>query len=203
MQPLVFWPLLAPRRRQCFSLCALLFCACVYDMRDKKKTKTRNRVLKSSPRHVVSVTRRSSGVVPRACVRVYARVLVPPNLYIRTYILTSPAPGQTRLQTREFSSTNLVHFAVASTATAATRAQIGTHRPRKACEVTVKTYMLFYYKLYTTHGIYTSTQKCRYIICIYVYIWCIYIYIHININVYIYIQIYIYRYIYTYMYVCT
>ena len=30
----------------------------------------------------VSVTRRSSGVAPRACVRVYARVLVPPNLYI-------------------------------------------------------------------------------------------------------------------------
>ena len=37
---------------------------------------------------VVSVTRRSSGVgvAPRACVRVYARVLVPPNLYIHTYI---------------------------------------------------------------------------------------------------------------------
>ena len=33
---------------------------------------------------VVSVTRRSSGVAPRACVRVYARVL--PNLYIHTYI---------------------------------------------------------------------------------------------------------------------
>ena len=29
---------------------------------------------------VVSVTCRSSGVAPRACVRVYARVLVPPNL---------------------------------------------------------------------------------------------------------------------------
>jgi len=25
-------------------------------------------------------------VAPRACVRVYARVLVPPNLYIHTYI---------------------------------------------------------------------------------------------------------------------
>ena len=37
------------------------------------------------PWDVVSVTRRSSGVEPRACVRVYARVLVPPNLYIRTY----------------------------------------------------------------------------------------------------------------------
>jgi len=33
--------------------------------------------------------RRSSGVAPRACVRVYTRVLVPPNLYIiyiHTYI---------------------------------------------------------------------------------------------------------------------
>jgi len=37
------------------------------------------------PWDVVSVTRRSSGVAPRACVRVYARVLVPPNLYIHTY----------------------------------------------------------------------------------------------------------------------
>jgi len=32
------------------------------------------------------VTRLSSGVAPRDCVRVYARVLVPPNLYIHTYI---------------------------------------------------------------------------------------------------------------------
>jgi len=38
------------------------------------------------PWDAVSVTRRSSGVAPRACVRVYARVLVPPNLYIHTYI---------------------------------------------------------------------------------------------------------------------
>ena len=37
------------------------------------------------PWDVVSVTRLSSGVAPRACVRVYARVLVPPNLYIHTY----------------------------------------------------------------------------------------------------------------------
>ena len=37
------------------------------------------------PWDVVSATRRSSGVEPRACVRVYARVLVPPNLYIHTY----------------------------------------------------------------------------------------------------------------------
>jgi len=35
---------------------------------------------------VVSATRRSSGVAPRACVRVYARVLVPLNLYSFTYI---------------------------------------------------------------------------------------------------------------------
>ena len=40
------------------------------------------------PWDVVSVTRRSSGLAPRACVRVYARVLVPPNLYIHTYIHT-------------------------------------------------------------------------------------------------------------------
>jgi len=39
------------------------------------------------PWDVVSVTRRSSGVAPRACVRVYTRVLVPPNLYIHTYKL--------------------------------------------------------------------------------------------------------------------
>jgi len=40
------------------------------------------------PWDVVSVTRRSFGVAAlRACVRVYARVLmVPPNLYIHTYI---------------------------------------------------------------------------------------------------------------------
>jgi len=41
MQPLVFWPLLAPRPRQCFSLCAPLVCVCVYDMRDKQKNKTK------------------------------------------------------------------------------------------------------------------------------------------------------------------
>jgi len=40
------------------------------------------------PWDVVSVTRRSSGVAPRACVRVYVRVLVPPNLYIQYYIHT-------------------------------------------------------------------------------------------------------------------
>jgi len=37
---------------------------------------------------VVSATGRSYGVAPRACVRLYARVLVPPNLYIHTYIHT-------------------------------------------------------------------------------------------------------------------
>jgi len=41
----------------------------------------------NKPWDVVSVIRWSSGVAPRACVRVYARVLVPPNLYIHTYIL--------------------------------------------------------------------------------------------------------------------
>ena len=45
---------------------------------------------------MVFVTRRSSGVAPRACVRVYARVLVPPNLYIyihaHTYTHVVPNP---------------------------------------------------------------------------------------------------------------
>jgi len=40
------------------------------------------------PWNVVSATRRSSGVAPRPCVCVYARVLVPANLYIHTYILS-------------------------------------------------------------------------------------------------------------------
>jgi len=36
---------------------------------------------------VVSATRRSSGVAPRACVRVYARVLVPPIFtFIHSYM---------------------------------------------------------------------------------------------------------------------
>ena len=56
------------------------------------------------PWDVVSVTRRSSGVAPRACVRVYARVLVLPNLYIHTYVTrtqdtptekTPPTPAHT------------------------------------------------------------------------------------------------------------
>jgi len=44
------------------------------------------------PWDVVSVTRRSSGVAPRACVRVYAGalVLVPPNIYIHTYTHIHP-----------------------------------------------------------------------------------------------------------------
>jgi len=37
------------------------------------------------PWDLVSATHRSSGGAPRACVRVYARVLVPPNLYIHAY----------------------------------------------------------------------------------------------------------------------
>jgi len=45
------------------------------------------------PWAVVSATRRSSGVAPRACVRVYARVLVPPNLYRHTYIHLASASG--------------------------------------------------------------------------------------------------------------
>jgi len=40
----------------------------------------------NEPWDVGSATHRSSGVAPRACVRMYARVLVPPNLYIHTYI---------------------------------------------------------------------------------------------------------------------
>ena len=44
-----------------------------------------SKVPADKPWNVVSVTRRSSGVAPRACVRVHARVLVPPNLYIHTY----------------------------------------------------------------------------------------------------------------------
>jgi len=40
------------------------------------------------PWDVVSATRRSSGVAPRDCVRVYARVLVPPNPNIHTYMVT-------------------------------------------------------------------------------------------------------------------
>jgi len=38
------------------------------------------------PWDVVSATRWSSGVAPWACVRVYAHVLAPPNLYIHAYI---------------------------------------------------------------------------------------------------------------------
>jgi len=72
------------------------------------------------PWDVVSVTRRSSGVAPRACVRVYARVLVPPNLYIHTYI---NVPGQLAqvsvVQTKKWSEsgecgTGLMPFIVLS-----------------------------------------------------------------------------------------
>jgi len=44
------------------------------------------------PWDVVSAPRRSSGVTPRACVRVHARVLVPPNLYMHTYIFFLQVP---------------------------------------------------------------------------------------------------------------
>jgi len=43
------------------------------------------------PWDVVSATRQSSGVAPWACVRVYARVLVPPNLYIHTCMSLWPS----------------------------------------------------------------------------------------------------------------
>jgi len=44
------------------------------------------------PWDVVPATRRSSGVAPRACVRVYARVLMPPNsTFTFTYIHTRTA----------------------------------------------------------------------------------------------------------------
>jgi len=46
------------------------------------------------PWDVVFATRRSSGVASRACVRVYARVLVPLNLYIHTYIYTYGRAGE-------------------------------------------------------------------------------------------------------------
>jgi len=58
------------------------------------------------PWDVVSVTRRSSGVAPQARVRVYARVLVPPNLYIRTYRPTCANPkrgGQSQSALQSFS----------------------------------------------------------------------------------------------------
>jgi len=42
--------------------------------------------------YVVSVPRWSSGVAPRACVRVYARVLVPPNLFTYIHIRTAGNP---------------------------------------------------------------------------------------------------------------
>ena len=48
------------------------------------------------PWDVVSATRQSSGVAPRAYVRVYARVLVPPNLYIHAYIDKSRVLGFAR-----------------------------------------------------------------------------------------------------------
>jgi len=71
------------------------------------------------PWDVVSVTRRSSGVAPRACVRVYARVLVPPNLYMHAYIhycyyyvarsLYLYLPGASATTAPRASSSNLAH----------------------------------------------------------------------------------------------
>jgi len=49
---------------------------------------------------VVSATRRSSSVAPRACVRVYARVLVPSNLYIHIYIRPPGPSAGARLEPR-------------------------------------------------------------------------------------------------------
>jgi len=57
----------------------------IHDIRNNERTA--RGLPADKPWDVVSVTRRSSGVAPRACVRVYARVLVPPNLYIHTHIL--------------------------------------------------------------------------------------------------------------------
>jgi len=57
-----------------------------YPVNVNANTSIRNPTTPPTHPHLVSVTRRSSGVAPRACVRVYARVLVPPNLYMHTYI---------------------------------------------------------------------------------------------------------------------
>jgi len=55
------------------------------------------------PWDVVSATRRSSGVAPWACVRVYARVLVPPKIFthIHTYIRLFLAPPLLGLPRRQ------------------------------------------------------------------------------------------------------
>ena len=55
------------------------------------------------PRDVVSVTRRNSGVAPRACVRVYTRVLVPPNLYIHIHTWPADKPWDVVSETRRSS----------------------------------------------------------------------------------------------------
>jgi len=44
----------------------------------------------SKPWDVTSATCRSFDVAPRVCARVYARVRVPPNIYIHTYIPIAP-----------------------------------------------------------------------------------------------------------------
>ena len=75
--------------------------------------------------------RRSSGVAPRACVRVYARVLVPPNLYIHTYEayagLEAPkwARRETGGHTHQPHNKNTTRFA------AALATPFGPHRHRR------------------------------------------------------------------------
>ena len=63
----------------------------VQESKSKNKVQKQKQMLRfcveclpaDKPWDVGSATRRSSGVAPRACVRVYARVLVPPNIYIQ------------------------------------------------------------------------------------------------------------------------
>jgi len=76
--------LLDPKQRNC------LHSAPYANTRHKPLTKAC--LPADTPWDMVTATRRSSGVAPRACVRVYARVLVPPNLYIRIYRPTAVKP---------------------------------------------------------------------------------------------------------------
>ena len=62
------------------------------------------------PWNVASATRRGSGVAPRACARVYARVLVPPpNIYIYICIQKARALGQCAVRARRPSTFCLRH----------------------------------------------------------------------------------------------
>jgi len=56
----------------------------------------------------------NSGVAPRACVRVYARVLVPPNLYINTYTHGRAVGGQRAAVTDDGSSAHRQPLSTAS-----------------------------------------------------------------------------------------